>query len=135
MSIRKFLAVCAVVAAVAVPVASASAASTVVPGQQGRDGTVNGHYTDTYTYPGGSCQLVVNYRGDFGSDPYLDNGVIFNHYTCKDATGTSVFNYRIVSSDNPAYRGNPNCAEFGTWEYHTLTESGNGNVCKPGGSA
>ena len=125
----------AVTAACAVVAAPVAAASTVVPGQQGRDGTVNGHYKQSIDYGGGTCDYVVNYRGDYGGDPYLDNGAIFNHIRCYGPDGNQVYNYRIISSDHPGYRGNPDCAEYGVWEYHTLTASGTGNVCKPGGSA
>jgi hypothetical protein len=131
--LRKLVAV--LVVAVSAVAAVPSAASTVVPGQQGRDGKVNGHYTQSIDYAGGTCNYVVNYRGDYGSDPYLDNGVIFNHIRCYGPGGNQVYNYRIVSSDQPGYRGNPDCAAYGNWEYQTLTESGTGNVCRPGGSA
>src|SRR3954469_4166653 len=118
--------------------ASAGAASTVVPGQQDRydadsngipdaGQVVNGNYSETVVFGDTICKLVVTYRGDFGNTPYLDSGVIQNHYVCKGPDGNQTYNYQIVSQDDPRYSGNPEWAVFGTWEYHVLTQGGQGN--------
>jgi opacity protein-like surface antigen len=118
--------------------AAASAASTVVPGQQDRydadqngfpdaGQVVNGRYSDVYVDGATVCKLVVTYRGDFGNNAYLDSGEISNHYECKGPDGNATFNYQIVSQGDPRYRGNPDWAIWGTWEYHVLTQGGQGN--------
>src|SRR5215213_7519090 len=104
--------------------AAASAASTVVPGQQDRYDAddngfpdagqeVNGRYTDTYVDGATTCKLTVTYRGDFGNDAYLNSGVIQNHYVCKGPDGTQTYNYQIVDSTDPRFRGNPDWVAFG----------------------
>lgn len=76
------------------------------------------------------CDYVVNYRGTFENDPFMDSGVIANHIRCHGyEKGT--FNYEIVHESNPRYRGNPEWAIWGSWEYHVLTESGAGNLVRP----
>lgn len=40
------------------------------------------------------CDYVINYRGDFGDDPYLDNGTVFNHIRCHGYEGNTVYNHR-----------------------------------------
>lgn len=77
------------------------------------------------------CDYVVNYRGDFGNDPYLDSGVIFNHIRCHGYDDNGVYQYQIVQESDPRYRGNPDFAIWGSWEYHVLTESGAGNLVRP----
>jgi hypothetical protein len=69
----------------------------------------------------------VTYRGDFGNTPYLDSGVIANHYVCKGPDGTSTYTYEIVSAGDPRYTGNPEWATWDNWEYHVLTQGGQGN--------
>ncbi|MGK2904720.1 MAG: hypothetical protein ACSLE7_18035, partial [Mycobacterium sp.] len=100
-------------AAAALAVASfagpAASADTAVPGQQGRDGTVTGHYTLNQF----DCDYIVNYRGDFGDDPYLDDGWIMNNIKCDDG---GVYSYMIVSEDDPRYTDNPDHAIWGSWE-------------------
>lgn len=88
---------------------------------------VNGNYNDTYVDGATTCKLRVTYRGDFNNDPYLDSGVISNHYVCKGPDGTATFNYQIVHESDPRYTGNPDWAVWGTWEYHVLTQGGQGN--------
>jgi hypothetical protein len=128
----------AAIVALLIGASSAGAASTVVPGQQDRYDTdnngisdagqeVNGRYTDTYVSGGTTCKLTVTYRGDFGNTPYLDTGVIQNHYVCKGPDGTQTYNYQIVHQTDPRYTGNPDWAVWGTWEYHVLTQGGQGN--------
>lgn len=121
---------------------------------------VNGHYTSIYAYDANGdwyldlgdgrvqgtvgaideldgatlsqCDYVNNYRADFGNDPYMDEGWIQNHINCSGYDGNSHYNYLIVSSTDPRYTGNPDWAEWGTWEYHVLTQSGDGNLVKVG---
>ena len=131
----KKLAALALAAAVLAPAAVASAATTRVPGHQrdalDQDGNgisdagvvVNGRYTDTW----GPCSLTVTYRGDFGNTPYQDTGWMQNHYVCKDGGTTSTYHYLIVHETDPRYTGNPEWAVWGTWEYHVLTQGGQGN--------
>ena len=89
---------------------------------------VNGNYTDTYADGlGNVCSVLVTYRGDFGNDAYLDSGEISNHYVCNGPAGHSTYNYQIVSQGDPRYSGNPDWAVWGTWEYHVLTQGGQGN--------
>lgn len=102
-------------------VALMNIAATSVPGHVGREGVVTGHYTQTYS----GCEYNVQYRGDFGGDPYLDNGWMINNIRCDDG---SAYNYLIVHESDPRYTGNPELAVWGTWEYHVLTASGSGNI-------
>src|SRR3954453_15793852 len=127
-------------AAMLIVPAAAAAASTVVPGQQDRYDAdhngipdagqiVNGRYDDVYISGDTVCKLVVTYRADFGNDPYLDSGEISNHYECKGPDGNQTYNYQIVSQGDPRYRGNPDWTVFGGgWEYHVLTQGGQGNA-------
>src|SRR4051812_28951558 len=136
---KKLALATACAAALIVP-AAASAASTVVPGQQDRydadhngipdaGQVVNGNYSETDVFGDTTCKLVVTYRGDFGNTPYLDSGVIQNHYVCKGPDGTQTYNYQIVSQDDPLYRGTREWDAFGdgNWESHVLTQGGQGN--------
>ena len=119
---------------------------------------VNGHYTSVYAYDATGnwywdlgdgrvqgtvssvaalnaatltrCDYVVNYRADFGNTPYMDEGWIQNHINCAGYDDNGQYNYLIVSRTDPRYTGNPAWAEWGTWEYHVLTESGKGNLVK-----
>lgn len=77
------------------------------------------------------CDYVVNYRGTFENNPFMDSGVIFNHIKCRGYDDNGTYNYQIVSESDPRYRGNPEWAIWGSWEYHVLTESGAGNVVRP----
>ncbi|MGH2955856.1 MAG: hypothetical protein ACRDL6_02540 [Solirubrobacterales bacterium] len=117
---------------------------------------VNGHYTSLYAYDGNgdyywdlgdgriqgtvsgpdeldqatlnTCDYVINYRGTFENDPFLDSGVIQNHIRCYGQDGNGHWNYLIVHRTDPRYTGNPAWALWGEWEYHVLTESGAGNL-------
>jgi hypothetical protein len=135
---RALLAIAAMAALLSIP--AGAWAATTVPGHTGsrtdadNNGIsdagvqVNGNYTDTYDDGAGTiCSLRVVYRGDFGNTPYLDSGVIDNHYVCKGPAGNSTFYYQIVSATDPRYRGNPDWAVWGNWEYHVLTQGGQGN--------
>lgn len=78
------------------------------------------------------CDYQVHSKGDFGNTPFLDSGVITNNIHCSGHDGNASYYYQIVSSDDPRYTGDPDWAEFGTWEYHVYTVSGEGNlVAKP----
>lgn len=77
-----------------------------------------------------TCDYVVNYRADFGNNPYMDHGWIQNHINCSGYDDTGHYNYLIVSDTDPRYTGNPEWAEWGTWEYHVLSESHKGNLVK-----
>jgi hypothetical protein len=126
--------------AVGIAIPGVAQAGTTVPGHSGSKTDVDnngspdagvqvvGNYTDVYDDGAGTlCNLRVTYKGDFGNDPYLDSGVIANHYVCKGPSGNSTYNYEIVSDNQPQYRGNPEWAVWGTWEYHVLTQGGQGN--------
>ena len=132
--------------------------TTTVPGHCDRDGTVVGHYTSLYAYDASDwywdlgdgrvygtvlsvddldpatltrCDYVVNYRGDFGSDPFLDDGWIQNHINCYGYDDNNHYNYLIVHQTDPRYTGNPDWAIWDTWEYHVLTISHEGNLVRP----
>lgn len=77
------------------------------------------------------CDYVVNYRGTFENNPFMDSGVIFNHIKCHGYDDNHTYNYQIVHESDPRYRDNPDWAVWGTWEYHALTESGAGNLVRP----
>lgn len=117
---------------------------------------VNGHYTSVYAYDANGlfywdlgdgrvqgnvgsideldastltvCDYVNNYRADFGNDPFMDSGWIQNHIRCSGYDDNGTYNYLIVSQSDPRYTGNPDWAVWGTWEYHVLTVSGEGNL-------
>jgi hypothetical protein len=121
--------------------------------------TVNGHYTSIYAYdaPGDwywdlgdgrilgtvdsvdelesstltICDYVVNFRGNFENDPFMDSGWIQNHINCHGFDDNNHYNYLIVHETDPRYRGNPEWSIWGTWEYHVLTISGFGNLVRP----
>ena len=99
-----------------------TASTTAVPGHQGRTGTVTGHYTTEAE----GCTYIVNYRGDFGPDPYLDNGWIMNNISCPDGQ----YHYLIVHQSDRRYTGNPDWAIWGSWEIIVYTESGEGNLVR-----
>jgi hypothetical protein len=118
-------------------------ASTTVPGHTDRYDTdnngfpdagveVNGRYTDVYVAEGEVCNLTVIYRGDFGNDPYLNSGVITNHYLCRGPDGTVPYYYQIVHETDPRYSGNPEWSVWTTWEFHVLTVGKfGGNLVRP----
>ena len=120
---------------------------------------VNGHYTSLYAYDANgdyywdlgdgriqgtvgsvadldqatltSCDYVVNYRGSFENDPFMDSGWIQNHINCSGYDDNGQYNYLIVHETDPRYTGNPDWAIWGTWEYHVYTISGQGNLVRP----
>jgi hypothetical protein len=94
---------------------------------QGTVGSVDELDQETLTV----CDYVVNYKGDFGNDPFLNSGNIDNHINCSGYDDNGHYNYQIVHQSDPRYRGNPDWAIWGEWEYHVLTESGAGNLVRP----
>lgn len=94
---------------------------------QGTVGSVDDLDSETLT----TCDYVVNYRADFGNDPFMDAGWIQNHINCSGYDDNGQYNYLIVHETDPRYRGNPDWAVWGNWEYHVLTESGQGNLVRP----
>lgn len=120
---------------------------------------VNGHYTSIYAYDESGnwfwdlgdgriqgtvdsiddldsatltrCDYVVNYRGRFDNDPFLDGGWIQNLINCSGYDDNGQYNYMIVHQSDPRYTGNPDWAIWGNWEYHGLIESGVGNLVRP----
>lgn len=95
---------------------------------QGTVGSIDELDQETLT----QCDYVVNYKGTFENNPFQDTGHIDNHIRCHGFE-SGHYNYQIVHETDPRYRGNPEFSIWGTWEYHVLTESGNGNVARPKG--
>ena len=121
--------------------------------------TVNGHYTSLYAYDNlgdwywdlgdgrvqgtvdsvddldpatlTTCDYVVNYRGNFENDPFMDSGWIQNHINCSGFDDNNQYNYLIVHETDPRYTDNPEWAIWGNWEYKALTISGFGNLVRP----
>ncbi|OHA21837.1 MAG: hypothetical protein A2849_02630 [Candidatus Taylorbacteria bacterium RIFCSPHIGHO2_01_FULL_51_15] len=119
---------------------------------------VNGHYESTFAYDANGdyywdlgdgrvfktvpsiadldqdtltvCEYVINYRADFGNDPFMNQGWIQNHIVCRgyDYPKGAVFYYLIVSDTDPRYTGDPDWAIWGNWEYFVLVVSGEGNL-------
>lgn len=120
---------------------------------------VNGHYTSVYAYDAAGdwywdlgdgrvdgtvesvealdagtltvCDYVVNYRGSFENDPFLDSGWIQNVINCRGHDDNGKYFYAIVHETDPRYTGDPDWAIWGTWEYQTLVVSGSGNLARP----
>lgn len=123
---------------------------------------VNGHYTSVYAFDNNEdwywdlgdgrirgtvgsiddlekatltvCDYVVNYRGDFGNDPFLDSGWIQNHIKCKGygvkhGNTPKTENMTIVHESDSRYDGNEPI--WSTWDYHIHTVNGEGNVLVP----
>lgn len=121
--------------------------------------TVNGHYTSVYAYDAGGdyywdlgdgrvlgtvgsiddldadtltvCDYVVNYRGNFENDPFMDSGWIMNQINCSGYDDNGHYTYVIVHESDPRYTGNPDWAVWGTWEYNPYVVSGQGNLVRP----
>lgn len=118
---------------------------------------VNGHYNSYYAYDASGayhldlgdgrvqgvsdvslldqatlseCNYVNNYRADFGDNAFMDAGWIQNHITCSGYDGNGSYNYLIVHETDPRYTSNEDWALWGNWEYHVLTQSGDGNLVK-----
>jgi hypothetical protein len=74
------------------------------------------------------CDYVINYRADFGNDPFMDSGWIQNHINCYGYDDNNTYNYLIVHESDPRYTGNPEWAIWGNWEYIVSTQSHSGNL-------
>lgn len=94
---------------------------------QGTVGSVGALEAKTRTV----CRYVVNYRGTFEDNPFMDSGVIFNHIRCRGYDDNGVYQYQIVHETDPRYRGIAAWSIWGSWEYHVLTVSGEGNLVRP----
>lgn len=94
---------------------------------QGTVGSIDDLDADTLT----TCDYVVNYRADFGNDPYMDAGWIQNHINCYGFDDNAHYNYLIVHETDGRYRGIPELSVWGTWEYAVYTISGQGNIAAP----
>lgn len=77
------------------------------------------------------CDYVVNYRGQFDNDPFLDSGWIQNHINCQGYDDNGHYNTLIVHKSDPRYTGEKPEAFGGDWEYAVDTRSGQGNVANP----
>ena len=121
--------------------------------------SVNGHYTSIYAYDllgdwywdlGDGrilgtvdavdeleqdtltvCDYIVNYRGKFENDPFLNSGWIHNNINCRGYDDNNQYFYQIVHKTDLRYRNNPEWSVWGEWEYHTLTISRQGNLVRP----
>lgn len=129
---RRFIGTLALTGLLALGAVGTAGASTVVPGQQGRDGTVTGRYTAVFAYdaeggyfldygddrpgnPAGTvgsideldqdtltvCTYRTVYRGDFGDDPFLDEGWTANHINCKGYEKATEHNRSFHGGDHP----------------------------------
>jgi hypothetical protein len=116
----KTAAIAAIAAIGVIGTATAASASNEVPGHEGRNGTVTGVYTTT----DGESDVLVQYRGDFGDDPYLNDGWVKNVYHNADGTTET---YLIVHKTDPRFTGN-NLIWGGEWEIVVNTVSGEGNI-------
>ena len=94
---------------------------------QGTVGSVDALDQGTLT----TCDYQVQYRGNFENDPFLDSGWTTNTINCQGYDDDGQYNYFIVHETDPRYRGNPDWSIWGTWEYHGLTVSGQGNLVRP----
>jgi hypothetical protein len=74
---------------------------------------------------------VVNYRGTFNNDPFMDSGWIQNIINATGYDDNGQYNYLIVHESDPRYTGNPDWSIWGTWEYQVLVESKSGNLVHP----
>ena len=74
-----------------------------------------------------TCDYVINYQGTFENTPFQDTGHIDNHIRCHGVDGNATYTYQIVHQTDKRYRGNPEWAVWGNWEYHVLTQGGQGN--------
>lgn len=148
------------VAVVAGSATSAAASTTTVPGQVGRSGVVTGTYTSVYAYDDSGayywdlgdgrvrmssgvtsiedldqatltvCDYRNIYRGDFGTDPSLDNGWVRNNIRCHGYDGNATFNGAYVHASDPRYSGEGESI-WTTWEVFVDTASGEGNLASP----
>ena len=94
---------------------------------QGTVGAVDDLDEDTLTV----CDYIVNYRGTFENDSFMDSGWIMNNINCYGHDDNGQYNSLIVHETDPRYTGNPDLAIWETWEYHTDVWSGTGNIANP----
>ena len=73
---------------------------------QGAVGSIDDLDQDTLT----TCDYVINYRGAFENDEFLDSGWIMNDIRCHGYDDNGVFRFLIVHESDPRYRGNPDYA-------------------------
>lgn len=78
-----------------------------------------------------TCDYRVHYRGNFENDPFLDSGSVSNMVRCRGFDDNGNYHYQIVHETDPRYRGIPEHAIWGSWEYHVNVESGVGNLARP----
>lgn len=95
--------------------------------EQGTVGSITDLDAETLTV----CDYQVQYRGSFENDPFMDTGWIMNNINCSGYDDNKTYNYIIVHETDPRYTGNPDWAIWDTWEYHTYTVSGSGNLVRP----
>ena len=72
------------------------------------------------------CFYVINYRADFGNDPFMDTGAIWQRILCV-GYDPGLYIYLIVHENDPRYTGDPDWSIWGSWEYTVLAERGVGN--------
>jgi hypothetical protein len=120
---------------------------------------VNGHYTSVYAWDANgdyywdlgdgrvmgtvagiaaldattltTCDYVINYRGTFENDPFLNTGWIQNHINCSGFADNNHYNDLIVHATDPRYTGDPTRAVWGDWELKGSTVSHQGNIANP----
>ena len=122
---------------------------------------VNGHYTSVYAYDAngdfywdlgdGRVQsspgvdgiedldaetttffdYVVNYRGTFENDPFLDSGWIKQTIRQSGFDGRDTYMYFVVHETDHRYTGDPEWAIWDNWEYFALVHAGEGNLVMP----
>ncbi len=122
---------------------------------------VNGHYTSVYAYDDigdwywdlgdgrvqGTvdsiedldfetltiCDYIVNYRGTYNNDPFLDSGWIMNNIRCYgyDYPKSQIYKYLIVHESDKRYTGDPEWAVWGNWEYFGYVIGGEGQLARP----
>lgn len=62
------------------------------------------------------CNYRINYRGDYGNDPFIDEGRVFNHINCSGYDDNNVYNYWL---------------EYPSGERTVDVVSGQGNLANP----
>ena len=90
-----------------------------VPGhaQQERQGKVVTHAMLEDYYDSDldkTCDVVMNTVGDFGGNPSMDDGQMFNRYMCEDG---SVYTYHIFHASHPGANPETMTPIWGDWYY------------------
>ena len=121
MNIKRIIAAGAVAAVASVGfAASASAGEYVsdyaVPGhaKQERQGKVVTHGIQITEAAGVTCEVIVNTVGDFGGDPYMNDGKMMNREKCDDG---SVYTYHIFHASHPGANPETMTPIWGDWYY------------------